>query len=64
MWKYTNNFCCPAGCTRYNYVDSSCVSKGLPPVGRACTLGTPLSPGCVQYPGVSVGSFVPACCPQ
>jgi hypothetical protein len=45
-------------------VDSSCVSKGLPPIGRACTLGSPLAGGCVQLPGVGVGSFVPVCCPQ
>ena len=64
MWKYTNNFCCPAGCTRFNYFDTTCSSKGLPPVGRACTLGASLSPGCVQLPGYSVGDYVPACCPQ
>ncbi len=64
MWKYTNNFCCPAGCTRFDYLDSLCSAKGLPSTGRACTLGTPLSAGCTQLPGYSVSDYVPACCPQ
>lgn len=63
MWKHTNNFCCPAGCTRFNYLHSLS-RQGVPSTGRAGTPGTPLSSGCTQLPGDSVGDYVPACCSQ
>ena len=64
QWKYSNNFCCPAGCTRYSGFDAVCAQKGLGSVGRACTLGTAMPSGCKQLPGYGVGNYVPACCSQ
>ncbi|MBK7581645.1 MAG: hypothetical protein IPI67_15735 [Myxococcales bacterium] len=62
-WNYANNFCCPAGCTRYAGYDGACGQYGLGAVGRACTLGAPLPAGC-QPPHYATSSYVPVCCPS
>jgi hypothetical protein len=64
MWKQTNTFCCPAGCTRINGYDNLCSTSGLGPIGRACTLGAPMPSGCSKAPVTSNGSHLAVCCPS